>query len=114
MGDEILYGIQVTIIGMGVVFLLLYIISLMLDLMRPLFYKQQTKQPQPAPKAPAQTSQPQDQEQETGRTIAIIAAAISAASGISTQNIKIRAIRRIPQSTPAWGIAARMAPPTAR
>lgn len=119
MSHELIYGLQVTVIGMGIVFLILYIISLMLDIMRPLFYRPAKKQePAPAqaakqPKAAPKTT-PGQEKQEHTITAAIIAAAISAASGIPKSKLKIKSIRREAEGIPAWSMAARMSTPASR
>lgn len=116
MADKLLYGLQVTIIGMGIVFVILYIISLMLDIMRPLFHKPSKKQGPPSGGSTTETkAQPsKTRESDSSLTLAVIAAAVSAAANIPLNRLNVLSIRRLPQTTPAWAMAARMDNPATR
>lgn len=102
--EKLITGLQITLIGMGIVFIILYLISLALNLMQPIFYKPQKEQKptqtQPEPKEKDQPGQDQSE------LIAVITAAIVAAAG-TTKQIKVTSIKRIPTTTPIWGQAAR-------
>lgn len=98
--EKLITGLQITLIGMGIVFIILYLISLVLDLMRPIFYKPEKQKPEQKPAGPKQP------EKDDSELIAVITAAITAATG-TTKQIKVTTIKRIPTTTPVWGLAAR-------
>ena len=98
------YGLIVTLVGMGVVFLVLIGLSYMLDVLK-LLSKAGTAEKKTEPvlidsiEEPAETaSSPAEDE---GELIAVISAAAAAFMG-SSRNLTIRSIRRIEDGTPAW------------
>jgi len=97
------YGLIVTLVGMGVVFMVLIGLSYMLDVLK-FFSKAGTAEKKSEVKTdnieePAETvSTPAEDE---GELIAVISAAAAAFMG-SNRNFAVRSIRRIEDGTPAW------------
>ncbi|MDD3705635.1 MAG: OadG family protein [Clostridiaceae bacterium] len=98
------YGLIVTLVGMGVVFLVLIGLSYMLDVLK-LFSKTGTtekkteltkldniEEPAEAAISPAG---------DEGELMAVISAAIAAFMG-NNSSLKVKSIRRVEDATPAW------------
>lgn len=98
------YGLIVTLVGMGVVFLVLIGLSYMLDVLK-LFSKtgatekktELTKIDSIEEPVEAVSSSAEDE----GELIAVISAAIAAFMG-NNSNLIVRSIKRVEDSTPAW------------
>ncbi len=104
-------GISVTLIGMGIVFLILAILWGVLECMRLIFYKpvQTAKailEPTPAP-APVVEAAPEPEPQDDTEVIAAITAAIAVYMDTDQSNIKIKSVKKISESGNAWKMAAR-------
>lgn len=104
--ERIIIGLEVTVIGMGVVFLILILINLALNLMRVFF-----SQEQPPKKAPAKRAEPagaldQGSDQEEGRLIAVLTAAILA-TGEAKAPFRTLSIRALEAKGSAWKENAR-------
>ena len=101
-------GLFITLLGMTVTFTALIVLSFILDLMRIVFYKKPkaavVKKVEAKPEQTSITEAKQDDEE----LIAVITAAIAANLNTSTNNIIVKNITRLPDSTPAWGRAGRM------
>ncbi len=101
--SALLEGVQVTVVGMAIVFGVLIILMLVLMAMKKVFYKepaqQQVKEEIVVKEEPVTTSVSQPDETEL---IAVLAAAVAASSGLSTYNLKIKSYRRIGSSSPSW------------
>ena len=94
-------GLIVTVLGMGITFTTLLVLSYLLDLLRVVFYKPE------APKAPVQVVQsaPGVEEEDTEdaeELIAVISAAVAASLQTSTHNIVVRNIVRVGDQSPTW------------
>ncbi len=108
-------GLLVTALGMGVTFAALIGLSLLLDLLRILFYKdpnknkpvQVTKTPENKETAKASVEDTGNDGQIDGELVAVITAAIAASLNTTTHNIIVKNIMRTEDSTPAWGRAGR-------
>lgn len=107
--SKLMYGLQVTVIGMGIVFIILFLLSLFMDIMRALFYREQSK---PAaeqgavtrPSASHKTKAALDQDQT--QLIAVITAAVAQTLGEGSR-FKVTKVRRLHTSRPIWSLAAR-------
>jgi sodium pump decarboxylase gamma subunit len=77
--DKLIYGLQITIVGMGIVFLILYIISLVLDIMKHIFNKKQKPSPISEPKISQSgtTPEPTANKEDDSQLVAVITAAIA-------------------------------------
>jgi sodium pump decarboxylase gamma subunit len=112
VGTSLLEGLQVTVVGMCIVFGVLIILMLVLMAMKKMFYKeepakaavvQENTAVAKAPKQPAK-AQPEDGMDEE-ELVAILTAAIAASMNTSTYNLKIKSYRRIGNQAPAWNQA---------
>lgn len=105
VGGALLEGVQVTVLGMAIVFAVLIILMLVLMAFRAIFYKETPKE-EAAPATPpvAPVAEPEEEEDEE-ELIAVLTAAAAACMNTSTYNLKIKSYRRIGNSSPAWNKA---------
>lgn len=106
--EHISTGLVVTIIGMGIVFLVLILLWLVLELMRIIFSKEKKEEISTAENV-VQTPVVStiEQEQDDDELVAVIAAAIAASLGTSTYNLKIASIKRTGEGSPIWNRAGK-------
>ena len=114
MGAIIQYGLSVTLVGIGTVFVGLIILIALIKLMEKVMNAATGKQKATAP-APAAAPAPAEEEEQAEETdddelIAVIAAAVAAAmeqaGEENTTGFVVRSIRRI-NNAPAWNRAGR-------
>jgi len=120
--QKIIETLKTTVLGMGIVLGTLYILSLILDFMRYIFYhpKQEIKKNVTSKEVDIATDNiKSDQQENTFNSIennnqenemeivAVITAALSNYLKIHPNQIKIGSIRQIHKTTPTWGMAAR-------
>jgi sodium pump decarboxylase gamma subunit len=102
--ERIIIGLQVTIIGMSVVFLILILINLALNLMHMFFSRAEPSKKAPATTEGATTALDQDPDQ--GRLIAVLTAAILA-TGETTAPFRTLSVRALEGKGSAWKENAR-------
>lgn len=103
-------GIQVTVMGLIIVFAVLVIIMLFMMAMKWVFYKPAKNA---ADNKPAEVEQPANaQVKETAaddmdeeELVAVLTAAVAACMNTSTYNLKIKSFRRIENTSPSWNKA---------
>jgi len=104
-------GLFITVLGMGVTFFILIVLSYLLDLLRIIFYKDPNKEKakavESAPKAEETPVTVEDGDDLTEELVAVIAAAVAASLSTTTHNIVVRNIRRIQDDSPVWNKAGR-------
>ena len=114
MGAILQYGLSVTLVGIGTVFVGLIILIALIKLMEKVMNAATGKQKAVAP-APAAAPAPAEEEEQAEETdddelIAVIAAAVAAAmeqaGEENTTGFVVRSIRRI-NNAPAWNRAGR-------
>ncbi len=111
MMDELALGLETTVIGVGIVFLALYSLSIIMQIFRKVFYKEPDADSAPgsASKTPAPAIQEKDEFSE--EVVAAIAAAIAVATGKPTDHFAIVGIRNVDQGSAwtasGWRIAGR-------
>lgn len=114
MGAILQYGLSVTLVGIGTVFVGLIILIALIKLMEKVMNAATGKQKATAP-APAAAPAPAEEEEQAEETdddelIAVIAAAVAAAmeqaGEENTTGFVVRSIRRI-NNAPAWNRAGR-------
>lgn len=114
MGAILQYGLSVTLVGIGTVFVGLIILIALIKLMEKVMNAATGKQKVAAP-APAAAPVPAEEEEQAEETdddelIAVIAAAVAAAmeqaGEENTTGFVVRSIRRI-NNAPAWNRAGR-------
>ena len=114
MGAILQYGLSVTLVGIGTVFVGLIILIALIKLMEKVMNAATGKQKAAAP-APAAVPAPAEEEEQAEETdddelIAVIAAAVAAAmeqaGEENTTGFVVRSIRRI-NNAPAWNRAGR-------
>jgi sodium pump decarboxylase gamma subunit len=103
-------------LGMGITLISLYVLSLLLDFMRVIFYKPADKKKvETLPARNKEEITPQERKEEENEEdeeelVAVITAALSAYLKKPVDQIKIGFIRRIHERTPAWGMESRFNP----
>ncbi len=112
-GEEITFsqGLIVTLLGMGVTFAALIALSYLLDLLRIIFYKEpkkETVQAVPEKSVETEVVKEEDENLDNEELVAVITAAIAASLQTTTHNIVVRNIRRVQDTTPAWGKSGRI------
>lgn len=109
VSDKLIYGLQVTVVGMGIVFLILYIISVVLDMMKHIFQKKQKPSPisEPSQIKKEIIPEPTVKKQDDTQLIAVITAAIAHTIKKPAARFRVTKITRQPQTTPIWGMASR-------
>lgn len=109
--DTFIYSLIITLFGIGIVFIVLVFLQYILKLMEVVFHKDKKKDKETV-KAPevktTETAMTQANNPETGddRLIAVITAAAISCLGRNS-SIVVRKIRRINDTTPAWGMSSR-------
>lgn len=100
-------GLGTTIIGLSVVFLTLAILAFLIGLMK-YFKTEEKKLPDTLPTVPEKPKDPEPEmipEQDETELIAVIAAAVAASMGTTTDKLRIVSLRRSEKS--AWNHQAR-------
>ncbi len=114
-------GLQVTVIGLLIVFSVLITLMLVMMLMKVVFYNPTQPKKDKAKKASApkgkKSSQTPDDElmavisaavastMDESELIAVLTAAVAASLNTSTYNLKIKSYRRVENAAPAWNKA---------
>lgn len=101
MGNDLSYGLIITLFGMVIVFVVLIFLAFILEGMRIVFAP---KKKEEKPVEIENTIPVQNGENlvDDGELVAAISAAIASCMG-SEANFVVRSISRIPDVTPAWG-----------
>lgn len=99
--EALLEGVQVTVVGLVIVFSVLVLLMLVLMAMKKIFYKEPQKTAPVQQAAPIEeiAAEPAMDEEEL---IAVLTAAVAASLNTSTYNLQIKSYRRIGQNSPAW------------
>lgn len=110
VGEKLLNGLGITLLGMGVVFVVLIILSYALDILR-IISGENNKKKVPANEEVAQandmTNATEVVQQEDEEIIAVISAAIASLTGTSVENFFIQSIKPVPQKSTIWGTVGR-------
>ncbi|WP_422485669.1 OadG family protein [Gudongella sp. DL1XJH-153] len=109
MGNEVTMGeaLVVTVVSMGVVFIVLILISLTIGFLKSMEVgKKETKKVAPVkqekPVKNETTAAAQTSEEDEEELIAVITAAVANSLGVDIPEIYISSIRRTPQATTVW------------
>ncbi len=110
IGEALAEGLQVTVIGLTIVFGVLIILMLVLMAFKAVFYKQPKAKPEALPGAesialPAAEPEPKAKPADDGELIAVLTAAVAASLNTSTYNLNIKSYRRVGNASPAWSKA---------
>lgn len=117
MGDRFLASLQVTLLGVAIVFIALFMLFIIIKILERFVHQAESGSAkrkaakestaagsQPAPPEPA----PAEEETDPGELIAVISAAIAASQQTSMHNIVVRQITRMPDTVPAWNRLGRI------
>jgi len=114
---EIVEGLQITVLGMLIVFIVLVLLMAIIKVMEKVVYKIQAKDVAPAKDtapsklAPAEVSQPAAAAVPDAGSdlelVAVIAAAVAANLGVKPSDLVIRSIVRMPETAPIWSLSGR-------
>lgn len=107
LSDALSVGLQVTVIGLIIVFAVLIILMGVLVAMKYIFAPKTQKEEKPSEQAIEAAPAPvqAESEAEDEELIAVITAAIAASLNTSTYNLKIKSFRRVGNVAPAWNKA---------
>lgn len=112
IGAALSEGLQVTVVGLAIVFAVLIILMLVLMAFKVIFYKDPKKEakqealPASDNKAlPQAAPAPQTAEIDEGELIAVLTAAIAASLNTSTYNLNIKSYKRVGNASPSWNKA---------
>ncbi|MBA1334594.1 MAG: hypothetical protein HPY66_2498 [Firmicutes bacterium] len=107
-------SLQVTLLGMLVVFLVLMLLMTIIMIMEKIMYGAASRAKPPVSKIeagkapePEKAGEAEDQGDEL-ELVAVIAAAVAAGMGVQPDKLVIRNIVRQPETAPAWNITGRM------
>ncbi|MCF6097822.1 OadG family protein [Thermovorax subterraneus] len=117
-------SLKTGLLGMGITLISLYILSIILDLMKVIFYKKEKEENKVGKNEQEAASnfvtrekavleekeEPEAVEEGEEQLVAVITAALAAYLGKPQDMIKIGFIRRIHERTPAWGMESRLNP----
>ncbi len=114
IGTDFIESLKTTVLGMGIVFITLYVLSLILDIMKLIFYpkakdtKKNELQDKSVENIVTEETLTGDIKTDNSELIAVITAALSCYLDKPFSQIKIGSIRQLHKNTPAWGMAARL------
>ena len=104
--EKLIVGLEITFIGMTIVFVILVLINLALNLMRVIFANIDQRAPAAAGAPKAVPAAPPAAGGDAGHLIAVLSAAIAAAEG-TTLPLRTLAIRSVTQVGSGWKRSAR-------
>lgn len=108
IGAKLSSGLGLTIVGMGVVFTALILISLALDVLRVISAGlEQNKRPLATQKDRRFDTPATSPAAGEGELVAVITAAVAAASGTTADDFIVRSIRPRPRQDSIWSLAGR-------
>lgn len=107
IGEALAEGVQVTVVGLSIVFAVLIILMLVLMLMKVIFYKDPNKTQKQDIEITQDFAQQVTAEstQDEEELIAVLTAAVAASLNTSTYNLNIKSYRRIENRNSAWNKA---------
>lgn len=100
-------ALKITVFSMLLVFLILLIISYMVDGMRGILSKKDKKNKTVEVVKPVETIVVEEVEEDDTEIVAVIMAAIEAYSGTSSKGLVIKNIKRMPASDTVWARAGK-------
>jgi sodium pump decarboxylase gamma subunit len=106
-GDELILGLQTTVVGMGVVFLTLFALSLILEGFRKMFYEKRSEQAVADLETVSETPGPGATIPQAGELVAVISAAIAASLGTTVSQFRVVGIREGLGKSSGWKTAGR-------
>lgn len=110
MSEKLTAALMTTVMGMGIVILTLYILSIILDFMKYIFNpeKKETTQPSKTTKPKEEDLKNESESTDNEQLVAVISAALSAYLERPISQIKIGTIRKIHTKSPVWSMASRL------
>ncbi len=104
LGEALTTGGLTTVVGLGIVFLVLLILMIVLCLFKVIFYKnpEKTKKTEVLAVAETPAIETKEETQDEEELIAILTAAVAASLNTSTYNLQIKSYRRIKDNRPSW------------
>ncbi len=104
IGAKLTNGLGLTILGMGVVFAILVVLSLSLDALRVFLAGKVTK---PSVSVKEETKAAIGVTEDEEELVAVITAAIAANEETSPDTLVVKSIRQLPRKYPLWGSVGR-------
>ena len=111
IGEILATGGQTILIGLGIVFLVLFVLVWIINLLTAVLgqgkKKTPTAPPAPPKATPAPAPVPAVPTQDEEEIVAVIAAAVAAIASREGSRLRVRSVRRVGQQAPVWSRAAR-------
>src|SRR5690554_4301231 len=111
LGEKLFNGLGITILGVGVVFAVLVVLSYALDILRMFAGENNKKKATPSEEAIKESTSKAEpiveEKADNDELIAVLAAAIAAISGSSVEDFMVRSIKSVPQKNSAWASVGR-------
>ncbi|MGM0445021.1 MAG: OadG family protein [Bacillota bacterium] len=107
ISEKMISGLMVAILGMAIVFLVLFLLMIVVDILKKAFYSKDLsfKEDRARVKTKIQVTEPEFDDQN--EKVAAIMAAIMSLDGMNKENFRIKKIKRTNDDVPIWGRVAR-------
>lgn len=107
VAEALSQGLQVTVVGLCIVFSVLIILMLVLMAMKVVFYRPNKTESQKMAKTEVKTQKPTSKkdDMDEGELVAVLTAAIAASLNTSTYNLNIKSYKRVGNASPSWNKA---------
>lgn len=106
-GEKLVNGLGLTLLGMGIVFAVLVILSFTLQILEKVAGEKQIKKTTSNKEVETKIEPVPAQEKDDEELIAVIAAAIAASTGSSIEDFMVKSIKPLSQKTTLWGSVGR-------
>jgi sodium pump decarboxylase gamma subunit len=109
LSEKMISGLMVAILGMAIVFLVLFLLMIVVDILKKAFYSEDMSFKEDKSKAPSQskTTVVEPEFDDNNEKVAAIMAAIMSLDGMKSSNFRIKRIKRTNDDVPIWGRVAR-------
>lgn len=115
MSEKLTAALMTTVMGMGIVIITLYVLSIILNFMKYIFHPEKKETTQKTNTQPSKTTKPKEEDlknesesTDNEQLVAVISAALSAYLERPISQIKIGTIRKIHTKSPVWSMASRL------
>lgn len=109
IGEKMISGLMVAILGMAIVFLVLFLLMIVVNILKKAFYSEDMSFKEDKTRTPSQTKTPvaEPEYDDNNEKVAAIMAAIMSLESMKSSNFRIKKIKRTNDDVPIWGRVAR-------
>ena len=109
ISEKMISGLMVAILGMAIVFLVLFLLMIVVNILKKAFYSEDMSFKEDKSKAISQSKTPviEPEIDDNNEKVAAIMAAIMSLDGMKSSNFRIKKIKRTNDDVPIWGRVAR-------